>query len=42
MLVNFNKDEARWQSPIGDAPELTGDEIDTHVMSGMKIIKVIK
>jgi len=26
----LNKEEARWQSPIGDAPELTVDEQTTH------------
>ena len=27
----LNTAEARWQSPIGDAPELTGDEETTHI-----------
>ena len=26
----LNKDEARWQSPVGDAPELEEAEQDTH------------
>jgi len=26
----LNTAEARWQSPIGDAPELTGEQINTH------------
>ena len=27
----LNTTEARWQSPIGDAPELTEEEQDTHI-----------
>ena len=26
----LNKDEARWQSPIGDAPEISEEEVNTH------------
>ena len=27
----LNVAEARWQSPVGDAPELSDDEKDTHI-----------
>ena len=26
----LNTEEARWQSPVGDAPELSEEELDTH------------
>ena len=36
----LNVAEARWQSPIGDAPELTEKKKKLIFMSGMKKIKV--
>ena len=27
----LNKEEARWQSPVGDAPELEEAEVKTHM-----------